>query len=85
MTEPLTIAAKVRRIVAEHLDCDPHQLTDTCRFDVLGASDVAMIHVVMAVEDLVDAEATDDDAEQVKTFGDLCRLAERLASEEAVA
>ncbi len=85
MTKPLSLACRVNLIIAEHLDVDPADLGPGLTFAKLRASDVDMIHIVMAVEDDVDAEATDEEAENVKTVGDLHRLAERLAAGEAVA
>ena len=77
-----TLACKVRRIIADELAVDSDDLHHTLTFAKLGATDIQMIHVVMSVEDLVDAEATDEDAEAVKRVGDLIALAERLAAGE---
>jgi acyl carrier protein len=77
----MSLACMVNRIVARHLDVDPAILGPGLTFAKLGASDITMIHLVMAVEDACDAEASDEDAEQVKTVGDLHRLAGRLAGE----
>lgn len=85
MTQHLTLASRVNLIIAEHLDVDPAAMGPGLTFAKLGASDVDMIHIVMAVEDAVDAEATDDEAENVKTVGDLHRLAERLGGEAVAA
>lgn len=82
---PLTPACRARRIIADHFKVDPAAYGPGLTFAKLGASDVDMIHVVMAVEDALDAEATDDEAEAVKTVGDFVRLAERLAAGSAVA
>lgn len=82
MTGALSTACIVNRIVAKHLDVDPADLGPGLTFAKLGASDVDMIHIVMAVEDAMDNEATD---ESVKTVGDLVRLAEKLAGDLAVA
>lgn len=80
-----TLASRVRRIIADELGADIDDLPDHLTFNTLGATDVQMIHVVMSVEDLVEAEATDDEAEKVKTVGDLIKLAEQLSSGVAVA
>ena len=85
MTGALSTACVVNRIVAKHLDVDPADLGPGLTFAKLGASDVDMIHIVMAVEDVMDNEATDEEAESVKTVGDLVRLAEKLAGDVAVA
>lgn len=85
MTGALSTACIVNRIVARHLDVNPADLGPGLTFAKLGASDIDMIHVVMSVEDAFDFEATDEDAEAVKTVGDLVRLAERMLGETAVA
>jgi len=85
MTGALSTACIVNRIVASHLDLDPAALGPGLPFAKLGATDIDMIHVVMAVEDAFDFEATDEDAEAVKTVVDLVRLAERALGETAVA
>lgn len=76
-----SLTSVINSIIANHLEVDPADLGPGLTFAKLGASDVDMIHIVMAVEDAVDAEASDEDAESVKTVGDLYRLAERLAGE----
>lgn len=81
MTGAISTSCMVNKIVGRHLDVDPANLGPGLTFAKLGASDIDMIHVVMAVEDACDAEASDEDAENVKTLGDLHRLAARLAGE----
>lgn len=71
----------VHRIVSKHLDVDPADLGPGLTFAKLGAGDIDMIHIVMAIEDACDAEASDEEAEAVQTVGDLVRLAERLAGD----
>lgn len=80
-----TLACRVKRVIADELGVDSDDLHLSLTFAKLGATDVQMIHVVMSVEDLVDAEATDEDAEKVKTVGDLITLATRLAGEQVMA
>lgn len=75
---PDSTAALCRRIVSNALTVDPAVLTHDVTFAKLGAGDVDLIHIVIAVESAAGAEATDDEAERIKTFGDLVRLAESL-------
>lgn len=85
MSAAPSLACKVRQIVMRHLDVDDALYGPGLAFATVGAGDLAMMAIVMDVEDLVDAEATDADASAVQTVGDLVRLAERLAAGEAVA
>lgn len=84
MTEPMTIACLVRKAIAKWLEADPADITDGkyLRTD-LGADTLSMLDVVMEVETFIEAEIDDDMIEQIVTVGDLVKLAERLASEEA--
>ena len=82
---PVSLACRVRRIIGDELGVDPDTLAHGDPFAKLGATDIQMIHIVMSVEDTVDAEATDDDAEAVKTVGQLIDLAERLGVGSTVA
>lgn len=64
------IAARVRKIVIEHLDCDPEKATDDADFvDVLGADSLDLVEIVMAMEEEFDIEIPDDKAENIKTLG----------------
>ncbi len=81
----MSLPCRVKRAIADELGVDSDDLHRDLTFAKLGATDVQMIHVVMSVEDLVDAEATDEEAENVKTVGQLIALAERLAVGSAVA
>jgi len=75
----------VHRIVAKRLKVDPSDLGPGLIFADVGVCDLSMIEVLMEVEDLIDAEIGDDEAEQIKTVGDLVRLAQRLAGDVTAA
>ncbi|GEM_PF-4453590 len=64
-------ASMVRRVVAKRLKVDPTDLGPGLIFALAGVCDLTMIEVLMEVEDRLDAEISDDEAEQVKTVGDL--------------
>lgn len=76
-----TTSSMVRRIVAKRLKVDPTDLGPGLIFAQAGVCDLTMIEVLMEVEDRLDAEISDDEAEQVKTVGDLERLALRLVGD----
>lgn len=78
-------ASTVHRIVAKRLKVDPSDLGPGLIFADAGVCDLSMIEVLMEVEDHLDAEIGDDEAEQIKTVGDLVRLAQRLAGDVTAA
>ena len=65
------IADRVRKIVVEHLNVDPEKVTDKASFiDDLGADSLDQVELVMAFEEEVSVEISDDAAESIQTFGD---------------
>jgi len=81
--QPITLACRVRAIIAQVLKCDPAAVVDGARLRAdLDATDIDIVDLTMAVEDEIDAEMTDDDAAGLRTVGDLVALAERLAAGE---
>jgi len=65
------VAARMKKIVAEHLAVDPAKVTDSARFiQDLGADSLDMVELTMAFEEAFDIEITDEQAEKVKTVGD---------------
>lgn len=63
-------AARVRKIVIEHLDCDPALATDDADFvDALGADSLDLVEIVLALEEEFDVSIPDDKAESIKTLG----------------
>lgn len=75
----MSFACRVKRAIADELGVDSDALTSDMTFAKLGVSDLQFIHIGMSMEDIVDAEASDDDLERCKSIGDLLALADRLA------
>jgi acyl carrier protein len=70
-----TIEDRVRRIVIEHLDIEPENVTLEAKFvEDLGADSLDRIELVMTVEAEFDIEIADDQADAVNTVGDAVRL-----------
>lgn len=62
---------RVRKIVIDHLDCDPDKATEKASFiDDLGADSLDNVELVMAFEEEFDIEIPDADAETILTVGD---------------
>lgn len=65
------IAARVKKIVIEHLGVDEAKVTDEARFvDDLGADSLDTVELVMAFEEEFSVEIPDDAAEKILTVKD---------------
>lgn len=65
------IAARVKKIVIEHLGADEAKVTDEARFvDDLGADSLDTVELVMAFEEEFGIEIPDDAAEKINTVKD---------------
>ncbi|MGM9572368.1 MAG: acyl carrier protein [bacterium] len=61
---------KVKEIVVEQLGCDPAEVTLEASFiDSLGADSLDIVELIMALEEEFDLEIPDEDAEKIKTVG----------------
>ena len=64
-------AAKIKKIVAEHLGVDEAKITDTSSFvDDLGADSLDQVELVMAFEEAFNIEIPDDAAEKIVNVQD---------------
>ena len=65
------IAARVKKIVVEHLGVDEGKVTEGASFiDDLGADSLDTVELVMAFEEEFSVEIPDDAAEKIQTVGD---------------
>lgn len=71
------IATRARQIVAEHLKVPLDQVTEDATFDALGADSLDHIEIGFDLEQAFDIEVSDEDAEQLKTFGNAVDFLER--------
>lgn len=63
-----TTLERVSKVVVEHLDCNPENVTPTAKLvDDLGADSLDQIELIMAMEEEFDVEIPDDEAEGWKT------------------
>jgi acyl carrier protein len=64
-------AARVKKIVVEHLGVDESKVTDNASFiDDLGADSLDTVELVMAFEEAFSVEIPDDAAEKILTVKD---------------
>ena len=62
----------IEKIIAEVLGCDQELVKEDSHFvEDLGADSLNIVEVVMQIEEEFGIEIPDDDAEQLKTVGDL--------------
>jgi acyl carrier protein len=68
----MAVEKKVKEIVAEQLGKDANEVTNEASFiDDLGADSLDIVELVMAMEDEFGIEIPDEEAEKIKTVGDV--------------
>ena len=66
------IKPRLVELIAMNLDIDESRVTDDASFiDDLGADSLDTVELVMALEEEYDIEIDDEEAEVLKTFGDV--------------
>ena len=65
---------RVKKIVVEHLGVEPEKVTEEASFiDDLGADSLDIVELVMTMEEEFDLDIPDEDAEKMKTVGDVVK------------
>jgi acyl carrier protein len=68
-----TVQPKVKEVIAEQLGVDMDRIKPEASFiDDLGADSLDIVELVMAMEEEFGIEIPDEDAEKLKTVGDVC-------------
>jgi acyl carrier protein len=63
---------RVRSLVSDQLGVDPKEMTrEASILDDLGADSLDVVELVMAIEEAFDIEISDEDAESMRTVGDV--------------
>ncbi len=71
MEGTMEIENKVREIVCQQLDVDPEKVTlETSFVDDLGADSLAVVELVLALEEAFEIDIPDEDTEKLRTFKD---------------
>ena len=67
-----TVQPKVKEVIADQLGVDPERVKIEASFiDDLGADSLDIVELVMAMEEEFGIEIPDEDAEKLKTVGDV--------------
>lgn len=67
-----TVQSKVKEVIVEQLGVDPERVKPEASFiDDLGADSLDIVELVMAMEEEFGIEIPDEDAEKLKTVGDV--------------
>lgn len=75
------IAARVKKIVIEHLGAEEGKVVPEANFiDDLGADSLDTVELVMAFEEEFSVEIPDDAAEKIQTVGDAVSFIEKNAA-----
>jgi len=68
----MELVQQVRGLIAEQLGVDAAEMTAEANIlDDLGADSLDVVELVMAIEETFDIEIPDDDAEGIRTIGDV--------------
>ena len=73
-----SVEEKVKQIIVEQLGVDESEVTPTASFvDDLGADSLDTVELVMAFEEGFGIEIPDEDAEKLRTVGDVAGYLEK--------
>lgn len=73
------IFEKIKAIVARELNVDEASLTMETNFvEDLGADSLDAVEIIMAVEDEFGVEVGDDDAQGIRSIGDIVKILEEM-------
>lgn len=65
---------RVRNIICDQLAVEPEKVTTTASFiDDLGADSLDIVELVMTMEEEFDMEIPDEEAEKLRTVGDVVK------------
>lgn len=65
---------KIKKIIVDQLGVDESKISEDSSFvDDLGADSLDIVELIMAFEEEFDMEIPDEDAEKIKTVGDVVK------------
>lgn len=76
-----SVEERVKNIICDQLAVEPEKVTPTASFiDDLGADSLDIVELVMTMEEEFDFDIPDEDAEKIKTVGDVIKYVVSKAS-----
>ena len=73
----MALFEKVKEVIVRELSVPESKVTESASFDAdLSADSLDVVELVMALEDEFDVEIPEEDAEKIKTVGDVVRYLE---------
>jgi len=76
------IESQVKEIIVEQLDVKPEDVSDSKTFqDDLGADSLAIVELVLALEERFEVKIPDDEVDKIKTVGDAINFVKSHAEE----
>ena len=77
----MAVESKIKAIIAEQLGVKPEEVTPNASFvDDLGADSLDTVELIMALEEEFSIEIPDEDAEKMKTVGDVVKYIEEKSN-----
>lgn len=74
MTTTVNLEERVKNIICDQLAVEAEKVTPTASFiEDLGADSLDIVELVMTMEEEFDLDIPDEDAEKIKTVGDVIK------------
>lgn len=74
MADTSTVEERVKTIICDQLAVEPEKVTNGASFiEDLGADSLDIVELVMTMEEEFDLDIPDEDAEKIKTVGDVVK------------